>query len=77
MVDNQKEINKNISRYIKDDYKFSDKLGHKYKNLGDEVYEIVKTKKNKTFTIIWQSFDTKMKRRRHSRIFLHILAHKC
>lgn len=40
----KEEINKNISRYIKNGYKYSEKLGQKYKNLGDEVYELVKTK---------------------------------
>jgi len=44
MDTNKDKINKNISMYINNEYEFSDKLGHKYKNLGDEVYEIVKTK---------------------------------
>jgi DNA-binding GntR family transcriptional regulator len=44
MDNNKKEFNKIVSRYIKNDYEFSDKLGHKYKNLGDEVYEIIKIK---------------------------------
>jgi DNA-binding GntR family transcriptional regulator len=44
MDNNKKEFNKIVSRYIKNDYEFSDKLGHNYKNLGDEVYEIVKIK---------------------------------
>ena len=37
-------INKNISRYVNNEYRYSEKLGQKYKNLGDEVYENVKTR---------------------------------
>ncbi|ADQ13648.1 GntR family transcriptional regulator [Halanaerobium hydrogeniformans] len=38
------KIKRNISRYVNNEYKFSEKLGQKYKNLGDEVYETVKNK---------------------------------
>ncbi|MCC3145833.1 GntR family transcriptional regulator [Halanaerobium sp. Z-7514] len=44
MDTNKNKINNNIARYVNNEYRYSEKLGQKYRNLGDEVYETVKTK---------------------------------
>ncbi|RQD78768.1 MAG: GntR family transcriptional regulator [Halanaerobium sp. MSAO_Bac5] len=44
MDTNKNKINNNIARYVNNEYRYSEKLGQKYRNLGDEVYETLKTK---------------------------------